>query len=305
MPIACFETLMIRFSQGAGSVSLCVAGGDDPEVITAVAEALRRGLVARALVTGNARWVMQQLPADLAPLVEAREAETPIACAEHAVAAVRSGDGDILMKGHVDSTSYLRAVVNREAGIRRGEVLSNVTVAEMASYPKLIAATDNGIVPAPSLAQKRQIILNTAPLYRGLGIEPVKVAAVAATEKVSEALAATVDAARLAEESREGGLPGFAVDGPFGYDVAVSRVAAQRKKLDNSHVAGMADLLLFPTIDAANAVAKSWKFHGQAETGSLVLGATVPVLLNSRSDTVKRRLNAILLALAMREGAEI
>lgn len=297
-----FVELMARFANAGRAKSLCVAGGNDPEVLNAVADALRLGLVGRVVVTGDVGWIARHLPADVAEQVDLRDGETPAECANKAVEVVRAGEAGILMKGHVDSTSYLRAIVSRTNGLRDGGVLSNVTVAEMASYPKFLAATDNGIVPAPDLDQKRQIILNTARLFRGLGVDPVKVAAVAATEKVSDALSATRDAAALSEESCSGEMPGFVVDGPFGYDVAVSRSAAISKKLDQSEVAGMADLLLFPTIEAANAVAKSWKYHGQAETGSLVLGASVPVLLNSRSDSAARRINALLLALAALAG---
>ena len=168
--------------------------------------------------------------------------------------------------------------------------------------PRLIAATDNGILPAPDLAQKRQIIQNTAPLFRGLGISPVRVAAVCATEKVSDTMPATRDAAALARDSATGALPGFEIGGPMGYDVAVSPEAATTKKLATMPAAGAADLLLFPAIDAANAVVKSWKYHGQAETGSVVLGAKVPVLLNSRSDSAQRRVNALLLAVAVLMG---
>jgi phosphate butyryltransferase len=285
--------------RAAGDRSLSVAGGNDPEVIAAVVSALREGLVARAILTGDVAAMTARLPDELADRIALQPAADAVACARLAVAAVRAGEADVLMKGQVDSTAFLRAVVDRQSGIRRSAVLSNVTVAAMPSYPKFLAATDNGIVPAPDLDQKRQIILNTAPLYRGLGIASVKVAALAATEKVSEAVPATVDAAQLARESREGRLPGFVVDGPFAYDVAVSRQAAQAKRLDGSPVAGDADLLLFPGIDSANAVAKAWKFHGAAETGSVVLGAAVPVLLNSRSDGAARRINALLLALIM------
>ncbi|WP_281855957.1 phosphate acyltransferase [Litoreibacter halocynthiae] len=285
-----------------GTQGLSVAGGDDPEVMKAIVAALRDGLVGRVAVTGNAQVIKESLPEDLLAKTEIIEATGAVECATLAVEAVRTGNAGILMKGHVDSTSYLRAIVNRDTGIRAGGVLSNVTIAEMPSYPKFLAATDNGIIPAPTLAQKRQIILNTAPLFRGLGVDCVKVAALAATEKVTVGNPATEDAARLATESSEGEFPGFIIEGPFGYDVAVSKAAAKAKKLSASQVAGEADLLLFPTIDAANAVAKSWKFHGQAQTGSIVLGAQVPVLLNSRSDSVERRINALLLALAVSNG---
>ncbi|MCU9850430.1 phosphate acyltransferase [Defluviimonas sp. WL0024] len=301
MPVRSFDELRGR-ARDLGPVRLAVAGGNDASVLEAIIQAVGEGLVSAVQVTGDASAIGAALPAALHPVVQCVEASDAADCATKAVAAVREDRADVLMKGHVDSTAYLRAIVSRDTGIRAGGVLSNVTVAAMPSWPKLIAATDNGILPAPDLDQKRQIVLNTAALFRGLGVSPVKVAAVAATEKVSAALPATVDAAALAKESRAGNLPGFVIDGPFGYDVAVSRDAARAKGLDGSPVAGDADLLLFPTIEAANAVAKSWKFHGQAETGSIVLGARVPVMLNSRSDSAARRINALILAMLARNS---
>lgn len=301
MPVRGFGELRER-AQSLGPVRLAVAGGNDASVLEALIRAVGEGLVSTVQVTGDAAAINAALPAALRTAVQCVEAGDAADCAAKAVAAVREGQADVLMKGHVDSTAYLRAIVSRDTGIRAGSVLSNVTVAAMPSWPKLIAATDNGILPAPDLDQKRQIVLNTASVFRGLGVSPVKVAAVAATEKVSEALPATMDAAALAAESRAGDLPGFVIDGPFGYDVAVSRDAARAKGLEASTVAGDADLLLFPTIEAANAVAKSWKFHGQAETGSIVLGARVPVMLNSRSDSAARRINALILAMVARNA---
>lgn len=296
MTVKSFDALKAHIA-GLPPVRLAVAGGNDPVVIEAVLHAIEAGMVETAIVPGDLSAMTPLVPPEMASRIALIDAATAADCAAIAVAAIRDGRADILMKGHVDSTTYLRAVVHRETGIRGGGVLSNVTVAAMESYPKLLVATDNGIVPAPNLDQKRQIVLNTRALFTGLGIDTVKVAAVAATEKVSDALPATTDAKRLSDESAGGELPGFVVDGPFGYDVAVSSVAAEKKNLGASEVAGDADLILFPTIEAANALAKSWKLHGGAETGSIVLGARVPVLLNSRSDGVERRLNALALAI--------
>lgn len=278
---------------------LAVAGADDAKVLEAVSIALDRDLIEGAILVGDCDTIRNALDGRFHSRVEMVPAATPAECAAGAVSAVRAGEAHILMKGHVDSSAYLRAVVNRDTGIRKDGVLSNVTVAQMQSYPSLIVATDNGILPAPTLEQKRQIILNTRPLFHGLGYTQVRVAALAATEKVSDGMPATVDAAALAaDDGFRTGHPEFIVDGPFGYDVAVSHAAAESKGLGTSPVAGRSDLLLFANIEAANAVAKAWKFHGDAETGSLVLGARVPVLLNSRSDSAVRRVNALLLAIA-------
>ncbi len=281
---------------------VAVAGGEAPEIARALERLIAEGILAEALVAGDPATVSAQFEGALPAGVTLLQANSAQACASAAVAAIRAGAADILMKGHVDSTIYLRAVVDRETGLRAGGVLSNVTVAEMPSVGRLIAATDNGILPLPDLDQKRQIVLNTAPLFRGLGVNPVRVAAICATEKVSDAIPATRDAATLAQEAREGKLPGFELGGPMGYDVAVSAEAARIKGLGNMPAAGAADLLLFPNIDAANAVAKSWKYHGGAETGSIVLGGRCPILLNSRSDGAGRRINAFLLAAAVLAG---
>lgn len=281
---------------------IAVAGGNAPEIAEALGLLIAEGIVVEATLTGDVGAMARQFKGGRPQGVTLLAAAGPAACAQAAVEVVRSGAADVLMKGQVDSTSYLRAVVDRAAGLRAGGVLSNVTVAEMPSLGRLIAATDNGILPSPDLEQKRQIVLNTAPLFRGLGISPVRVAAVCATDKVSDAMPATRDAATLAAESRADNLPGFEIGGPMGYDVAVSADAARLKGLENMPAAGTADLLLFPNIDAANAVAKSWKFHGAAATGSIVLGARCPVLLNSRSDGATRRFNAVLLAAAVLAG---
>lgn len=283
---------------------LAVAGGDDAAVIAAVLAALDRGMLARATLFGRIATMAPEVPAHLSDRIALVGADTPQACAEAAVAEIRAGRADILMKGHVDSTAYLRAIVNRETGIRGPGALSNVTVAAINSYPRLLAVTDNGILPSPSLDQKRGIIRNTAPLFAGLGIDPVRVAAIAATEKVSDAMRATTDARALASDARAGRLPGFVVDGPFGYDVAVSPAAAAKKGLATSPVAGRADLILCDGIETANALAKSWKLHGAARSGSIVLGARAPVLLNSRSDAADRRIDALALAILIADAAQ-
>lgn len=286
----------------AGRPPLCpaVAGAEDPAVIEALVAAAEAGLVGEAVLTGDAAAIRRLLPATVAGRFRIEAAADGAEAAALAVAAIRAGAADVLVKGQVDSAAYLRAVVARDTGLRASEVLSNLTLAEMPSVPRLIGATDNGIVPLPTLAQKRAIILNAVPLFRGLGVVPLRVAAIAASEKVSPGQPATVDAAALAVD---GTLPGeVLVDGPFGYDVALSAGAAAKKGLAGSPVAGQADLILFPSIEAGNATVKAWKLHGQARTASIVLGARVPVLLNSRADGSEQRRLGLLLAATIRAG---
>ena len=301
MVIRSFEALQAAMV-ARPAMRLAVAGAEEPSVIAGVVAGFAAGLLAQAVLTGRAEAIAPQIPADLASRIRILPAASAAEAAALAVAEVRAGRADVLMKGTVDSAAYLRAVVDRETGIRAGGVLSNVTLAEMPSVPRLIGATDNGIVPLPTLDQKRAMLLNALPLFRGLGLAEVRVAAIAASEKVSDRQPATVDAAALAQESRDGALPGLIVDGPFGYDVALSEKAAAAKGLAGSPVAGKADLILFPNLESGNATVKAWKLHGQAKTGSLVLGATVPVLLNSRSDGPDRRVLGLVMAQAVRAG---
>ncbi|MBY6059604.1 phosphate acyltransferase [Leisingera daeponensis] len=284
---------------------IAVAGADDSRVLEALALATAAGQISIAVLAGNAAETRKLLPAGLEGIVEIIDTPDADSCATQAVAAVREGAADILVKGSVDSASYLRAVVKKETGLRASGALSNLTLAEMPSLDRLIGATDNGIIPLPDLDQKRAILANSLPLFAGLGIAHPRVAAIAASEKVSERQPATTDAAALSAASRNGELGPIIVDGPFGYDVALSQAAAEAKGLAGSQVAGRADLILFPSIEAGNATVKAWKLHGQARTASIVLGATAPVLLNSRSDGVEQRRLGLVLAQAVLAGMEL
>lgn len=274
-----------------------VAGAEDPATLAALTAAMAEGRVSQAILVGDAAAIHARLPAEFLACSRILPATSAAEAASLAVAAIRAGEADLLVKGSVDSAAYLRAVVSRETGLRASEVLSNVTLAEMPSLPRLVGATDNGIVPLPTLAQKRAIIANAVPLFRGLGVTPLRVAAIAASEKVHAGQPATTDAVALRGETEA-----LLIDGPFGYDVALSPAAAAKKGFASSQVAGQADLILFPTIEAGNATVKAWKLHGQARTASIVMGARVPVLLNSRADGVEQRRLSLLLAAAIRSG---
>ena len=277
---------------GVPGLRPAVAGAGDAGVLQALVAALDTGLVSDAVLTGPAdtpipeawRHRLRLIPADTAAEAAAR-----------AVAEVRAGRADVLVKGQVDSAAYLRAVVARETGLRASATLSNLTLAEIPGLGRLIGATDNGIVPLPDLGQKRAMIANAVPLLRALGLSPARVAAIAASEKVSAGQPATVDAQALSRDPP----PGALVAGPVGYDVALSPSAARAKGFAACPVAGRADLILFPSIEAGNATVKAWKLHANARTASIVLGASVPVLLNSRSDSPEARRLGLVLAAAV------
>ncbi|MDO5630208.1 MAG: phosphate acyltransferase [Paracoccus sp. (in: a-proteobacteria)] len=292
MVIRSFDALRAAL-MGRAPLSVAVAGGEDDATLAALATAHGAGIVGDVTLTGDAERIRAALPPALAG---ATIIDAPTDAAPRAVAAIRAGRAGVLVKGRVDSAAYLRAVVDRDTGLRGPGVLSNLTLAEMPSVPRLIGATDNGILPLPTLDQKRAIIHNALPLFRGLGLSAPRIAAIAASEKISDSQPATTDAAALARAAAVGEFGTALVDGPFGYDVALSPTAAARKGLGESPVAGQADLILFPSIESGNATVKAWKLHGQARTASIVLGARVPVLLNSRSDGADARLLGLLLA---------
>lgn len=282
-------------------MAISVASAEKEDVLLSVAAARDEGLINRAILTGDSEKIAQladQLKLDCRGF-DIREAADYTAAATLAVQAVSGGEADVLVKGTLDSSFYFRAILNREWGLRASQVLSNVTVFELASYHKFLTVTDNAIILNPDLEQKRAIIENTRPLFRALGVTPAKVGVVAAIEKENPAMPATVDAVALRNENRAGQLQDFVVDGPFGYDACICNDSARKKGISDSEVCGDPDLLLMPNMEAGNILGKAYKYHGGADSGGLVLGAKVPVVLNSRSDSAGRRLNSMLLAKMM------
>ena len=294
-PVKNFKDLSER-QITASAVS--IAGGADEAVLSCVQTLLQAGIIGHVIVSGPVQEIRKRLKNINADrnLFDIRDSDTSRACADAAVAAVKEGEAEILMKGHIESEIFLKSILDKESGIRLSRLLSNITVFEMDSYHKLLGITDNAIVPDPDFDDKKAIIENTLPLYSALGVEPVKVGLVAATEKITDALPATIDAENLKAACENRQLKGFLVDGPFGYDACISKEAAENKNLADSQVAGDPDLILFHNLETANAVGKAIKFHGGAKSGGLLLGASVPVTFNSRSDRAERRINSLLLA---------
>ncbi|MCJ7651758.1 MAG: phosphate butyryltransferase [Candidatus Lokiarchaeota archaeon] len=280
-----------------------VAAAEDERVIGGIKLAKELGIVKFPILTGELKKIteiIQSLEEDINEY-DIRETSDDSEAARLAVSTINNNEAQILVKGRLETVYYLKAILDKENGIRASEVLSNLTMFEMESYHKFIAVTDNAIIPFPTLLEKKVIIENTKPLWTSLGINKPKVAVLAAIELVNPKMEATVDAACLAKMAERGQIKGFSVDGPLSYDIAINLTCARVKHITNSLVAGDPDLLLLPNLEAANILGKSYKFHGKAESGGLILGAKVPVVLNSRSDSSERRLNSILMARAIAE----
>ncbi len=274
-----------------------VAAAEDKELLLAVKTAAELGFV-RPVLTGDPKAV-GEICADigLKPLdiLEAHGEEEAVAVA---VKSVREGGAQVLMKGLVNTSIYMRGILNKEQGLRTGRLLSMMAVYEAPGYHKLVYCSDSGINVAPNLEQKKDILKNILLATKSIGLETPKVAALTANEMVDPKIQSTVDAAGLVEYVASGALgPDLSciIEGPIAFDVAFDPHAAAHKKLD-SKITGETDIVIFPNMEAGNIMGKSWIHLCKCRWAGIVLGATHPVILGSRADTPEIKLNSIALA---------
>ena len=289
-----------RNNGGAARV-VSVATAADREVIETVKE-LRRLGIAEAILTGE-RAVIEGMCEELGldPIPEIVDAEGEADSAEKAVRLVREGRAHVLMKGLVNTSTFLRAVLNPDWGVRGEGLLCHLGAFDIPSWPKIQFHTDAGMIPAPTVDQKKQMIKQAVEILNRLGIEEPKVAALAANEVVNPKMPATVEAAQLQKWNEEGEITGCIVEGPIALDVALSRQAAEHKKLP-SKIAGETDLFVMPDIEAGNLVGKTLMFLAGAKMAGIILGAKCPIVLVSRSDNAEAKVNSLAFALASLEG---
>lgn len=277
-------------------VTISIAEAADREVLYSVKKAYEQNM-ASFLLHGDQRKIYQlakeiQLSLDDHHVIHTSTAEE--SCRQ-AVYAVNQQKADIVMKGLVHSSLFLRAVLDREIGLRTGNVLSHVASFEIEGYDRLIHLTDASFNIAPTWEEKRQLLENVASFCRLLGVMKPKIALLGAIELINPKMPTTVDAAILTQLNRRGQLYDMVVDGPFALDNAVSIEAAKLKKI-HSEVAGQADVLVVPDIEAGNILYKSLVYFARAKMGALVLGAKAPVILTSRADSAETRLHSMALA---------
>lgn len=223
------------------------------------------------------------------------------AAAEHAARMAGRGEVDAIMKGSLHTDELLSAVMARENGLRTDRWLSHVFLFDVPAYDKLLMVTDGAINIAPTLEQKRDIAQNAIDLARLLGIDQPKVAVLAAVETVNPKMASTLDAAALTVMAARGQIKHGWVDGPLAFDNAIDMEAVKEKGIE-SKVAGQADILLAPDLEAGNIAAKQLMYFARADSAGLVLGAKVPIILTSRADSVRTRLASIALARIVAHG---
>lgn len=219
--------------------------------------------------------------------------------AEKGVALVRAGRADLLMKGSLHSDQLLSAVAKRETGLRTGRRISHVFVMDVPNHPHTLFITDAAVNIAPDLAAKRDIIQNAIDLYAALGLGIPKVAILSAVETVTTNIPSTIDAAALCKMADRGQILGGELDGPLAFDNAVSPEAARVKGI-RSTVAGHAQILVVPDLEAGNMLAKNLSFLSRADAAGIVLGARVPIILTSRADAVRVRMASCAVAKLLR-----
>ena len=291
------ELLALAVERGPKRIAVACAQDDD--VLKAIKSAYDKGIVNGYLV-GNVELITKiakEIDLDLSGfelinIIDLAEASLK------AVELVSTGKADLVMKGLVDTSIILKAVLNKEVGLRTGNALSHVAIFDVPTYHKILLVTDAAMNIAPDVNTKKQIIENTLFVTKALNIETPNVGIIAAKEKVTESMIATVDAGELVKMNQLGLITGCKVGGPFALDNAVSKEAAEIKGIKDP-MAGDVDVLLCPTIEAGNVLYKALNFLANAKSAGIIVGAKAPVVLTSRADSDDSKLNSIALGVLM------
>lgn len=287
------DLLNVNFEK---KMRLAVVAANDSEVIEAVNEAQELNII-EAILIGDSKEIIaileeKNLNTDMFKIIDEKDT---VSAAEIGVRMVSDGKADFIMKGLIDTSLLLKAVLNKEWGLRTDSLLSHVMVYEVASYHKLLYLTDGGMNLEPNLEDKKKIIENAAKVARSMGNKEIKVAILAAKEKVNPKMKATVEADQLKTQYKDGEFSkDIIIDGPLALDLALSKEAAEIKDFD-SKVAGDTDILLVPNIEMGNGIGKTITYLANGKSAGVVMGAKVPIVLVSRADDHESKLYSIAL----------
>ena len=285
---------MLKKLKGDKRVTLSVAAAHDEEVLLAIKSAVEMEIITPILIgeENKIREISKEINFDLSKFKIINKG-TIEECAETAVKLVSSGEADFVMKGLLDTSVILKAVLNKEWGLRTDSLLSHVMVYEIPSYDKLLVTTDGGMNIAPDYDQKVKILKNAIEATKPLGLKHIKVACLAAKEKVNSKMQATVDARALQEAGERGEFgKDVTVEGPLAFDLAVSKEAAKVKGF-KSKVSGETDIMLMPTIEVGNGIGKALTYFAGAKSAGIIMGAKAPIVLVSRADSHESKLYSI------------
>lgn len=292
-----FEAIIAAVRRQPKKKTICVAGAASDKMMH-LAHELQTQNICRMILVGDEariRALAEQEGVELADvkLIHAVEAEE---IARLAVTEVSSGCADVYVKGSMNTSDFLRSVLNKEVGLRTGSKLSVLTCYEVPGQRKLFFLTDGGMVVAPTLEDKAAIVTNAVRVLHNMGIALPKVAILSSNEKVSEKIPSTVDAQALCRMAEEHALPAAIYEGPIAFDVAMRPDAAAEKKIE-SRVSGEVDLFLVPNIETGNCLGKAIGYFGGGDTAGLVIGAAKPVVMSSRAASIRGKLASVAWAL--------
>ena len=288
-----YPTLMNRIHL-TQRIRCAVACAEDETVLSSIIQAYDLGLIEPVLY-GN-RLEIQEILNDRSELFEIVDAQAKDEACALAVKSIFNGENQLLMKGFVDTSVLLKAVLNKEWGIRDKSVLSHVCVATLPHSEKLYFISDSAMNILPDLMTKKSIIENAVSVAISCGIEMPKVGVLSAIEKVNEKMPSSVDANLLSQMAKRGEILYCTVDGPFAFDNAIDVHAAHHKGVKHPN-AGECDILIVPNIEAGNILYKSISYFSKGDVAGLVVGAKVPIILTSRADSDADKLNSIVCAI--------
>jgi phosphate butyryltransferase len=291
-----FDDLQDQAGRRTEPARIAVAGGDDATVLQALEIATVRGWV-RPIVVGpepRIRAVARSSGVDLGSFIVRHADADRLAAA--AVAIVRSGEAQALMKGQIATPQLMQAVLDRDTGLRTGRVICQVVLLELPRDRRRFLLADTGISVYPDLDERADILKSTLEVARSLWPTPPKVAVMAASEMVKPAMPETVEAAALARRGRDGEFGDCLIEGPLSFDLAYASDAGAKKKIEGS-VVGAADIMLFPNLLSANLTVKAIMYTASCRFGGVLRGTSAPVVFMSRADTTETRLNSLALTL--------
>ena len=307
-PESKYERLVARAKQVAAAQTIVVHPCDESSLRGPV-EAAELGII-KPILVGPAAKIKKVAGEHGIKISDFQVVDAPHseAAAERAVELIHEGKGELLMKGSLHTDELMRAVTNSKTGLRTARRISHVFIMDVPTYPETLFVTDAAINIAPDLDAKRDIIQNAVDLFTQVGLGTPRVALLSAVETVTSKIPSTIDAAALCKMADRGQITNAVLDGPLAFDNAISPEAAKIKGIQ-SPVAGKAQILIVPDLEAGNMLAKNLIFLSKADSAGLVLGARVPVVLTSRADSVRSRMAscaaAVLYAAARRSKAPL
>ena len=302
MALVSFDEILRSAGELPERAVMAVAAAADPHSLEAALEARRAG-IAEPLLVGDRGAILSLLEGlgESVPDEDIIDASGSAEAAARAVALVREGRASFLLKGGLDTSVLLRAVVDKERGLSRGRLMSHFTIFQIPGYHKLLAPVDGGMVTYPTLEQKKQIIENTVEMFHALGYDRPKVGVLACVEKINPKMPETVEADALKQMNLRGEIPGCVVEGPISYDCAVSKEIADYKGFE-SPCAGDCDILLAPNIHAGNIMGKMLTVTCGAKMAGFIVGAACPIAMTSRGSSAEEKFDSIVLAAVCAAG---